>query len=59
MADTLQDYFDKQELVDALSYGWDFDFLSPPFPKDAPKNLASAELKPTHVDVYREVGATT
>ena len=49
-----QDYFDQEELVDALMFGWDFDFGCSPQPKDAPRNLASAELKPTHIDVYRD-----
>ena len=49
-----QDYFDRDELVNALLYGWDFDFGCTPQPKDAPRNLASAELKPDHVDVYRD-----
>ena len=49
-----QDYFDRDELVNALLFGWDFDFGCSPHPKDAPRNLASAELKPDHVDVYRD-----
>ena len=35
-----------------LRYGWDFAFLSPPHPKDAQRNLGSANLAPQDVDTY-------
>ena len=48
----LQHYFDGPEIVSFLEFGWDFSFLSPPSPKDAHKNLASAKLAPHDVDTY-------
>ena len=49
---TPQDYFDAPEIFAFMEYGWDFAFLSPPVPKDAPKNLASAKVAPHDVDTY-------
>jgi hypothetical protein len=40
--DLLGEYYDKQELVQALRYGWDLSFLPQPTPKDATYNLPSA-----------------
>ena len=48
----LQRYFDAEEIVSFLEFGWDFSFLADPNPKDASKNLASAHLAPQDVDVY-------
>ena len=48
----LQRYFDASEILSFLEFGWDFSFLSPPAPKDASKNLASARLAPQDVDTY-------
>ena len=48
----LKGYFDAGEILSAMQFGWDFSFLEPPTPKDAPKNLASASIKPGDIDIY-------
>ena len=48
----LGSYFDKNELVNALRFGWDFSFTSRPSPKDAECNLPSAREFAAHVDDY-------
>ena len=48
----LSGYFDAKELVSCLQYGWDFSFISPPTPKDAQRNLASASIAPQDVSKY-------
>lgn len=48
----LGSYFDKDELVRALLFGWDFSLLPDPKPKDAPANLASAEQHSDHISAY-------
>ncbi len=35
-------YYDQEELVRALRFGWDFSLLPDPDPRDAPTNLPSA-----------------
>ena len=50
----LDGYFDRQELVNALTYGWDLSFTSDPKPKDAEFNLPSAYEHPDAVDAYVE-----
>ena len=50
----LQGYFDADEILAMLRYGWDFSFTSPPAPKDATRNLASASIAPQDVDIYIE-----
>ena len=44
----LATYFDADELVAAITYGWDSDFSEPPHPKDATRNNASALQYPEH-----------
>ena len=48
----LQGYFDAKEIIATFTYGWDFSFLSPPTPKDAKRNLGSANIAPQDVDTY-------
>ena len=48
----LDGYFDKSELVQALTYGWDLSFSAPPEPKDATANLPSAYAQMAAVDQY-------
>ena len=50
----LGNYFDKNEILLALEFGWDFDFFQTPTPLDAPKNLASSNIVPAHVDIFFE-----
>ena len=50
----LENYFDAGEILAMLEYGWDFSFSSPPAPKDASRNLASASIAPQDVDAYIE-----
>ena len=38
----LATYFDADELVAAITFGWDSDFTEPPRPKDASQNNSSA-----------------
>ena len=47
-------YFDSQELVAAIKYGWDIDLVGDPHPKDAERNNASAKRFPEHVSHYVE-----
>ena len=44
----LGSYFDADELVAAISFGWDIDFFESPRPKDAKRNNASALKFPEH-----------
>ena len=48
----LAGYFDRSELVRALTFGWDLSFTEPPRPKDAPANLPSAYEHMDAVDEY-------
>ena len=48
----LQRYFDAEEILSFLEFGWDFSFTSPPEPKDAQRNLASASIAPQDVSTY-------
>ena len=40
------------EIAARQDYDWDFAFPSTPSPKDAPKNLASSNLFPEHVNIF-------
>ena len=44
----LDSYFDADELVAAITFGWDIDFTESPRPKDAKRNNASALQYPEH-----------
>ena len=48
----IQGYFDADEILAMLQYGWDFSFIEPPNPKDAKRNLVSASIAPQDVDTY-------
>ena len=50
----LGSYFDAEELVAAISFGWDIDIIGNPRPKDAERNNASAMRFPEHVTHYVE-----
>ena len=39
-----QDYFDYEEIMATLEFGWDFSFLSPPNPKDTKRTNVSASI---------------
>ena len=56
--EALGSYFDAKEVSDAIIFGWDPSFISPPQPKDALRNNASALQFPKHVLHYveKEVG---
>ena len=45
-------YFDAEELVAAIKFGWDVSFEVPPHPKDAWRNNGSAMQFPEHVWHY-------
>ena len=47
-------YFDADELVAAIKFGWDIDIIGSPHPKDAERNNASAMRFPEHVSHYVE-----
>ena len=51
-ASLLRGYFDRQELVDGLTFGWDLSFLPDPAPRDAVANLPSAYENAAAVDAY-------
>ena len=48
----LGSYFDAGELLRGFRFGWDVCFLSPPHPKDAQRNLPSADFAKKDVDKY-------
>ena len=48
----LEGYFDRDELVSGLRFGWDFSLAPDPDPRDAPANLPSATEFPDSVDEY-------
>ena len=50
----LQGYFDADELVAGLAYGWDFSVAPDADPRDAPENLPTARQFPESVDAYLE-----
>lgn len=50
----LGNYFDANEIVQAIRFGWDMDFVSVPTPKDASRNNASAMQFPEDTTHYVE-----
>ena len=48
----LANYFDRDELLAGLQFGWDFSLADSPLPADAEENLPSANQYPGHVDEY-------
>ena len=45
-------YYDRHNLVEALTYGWDLSFTGTPEPRDAPSNHPSALQQAAAVDEY-------
>ena len=48
----LQGYFDKEEILNMLTYGWDMSFTEEPKPRDAKWNLQGASLFEKDVQAY-------